>query len=61
MIADESLKMLAEAIDKRVVETGFSPYIPWFHKDKGYPTVGINKKKKNHAVVSTGSVKSLIK
>ena len=45
MIAGESLKMLAEAIDKRVVETGFSPYIPWFHKDKGYPTVGINKEK----------------
>ena len=45
MINDKSLKMLTEAIDKRVVETGFSPYIPWFHKDKGYPTVGINKEK----------------
>lgn len=45
MIKDESLRLFTELIDKRVDETGFSPYIPWFNKDKGYPTVGINKEK----------------
>lgn len=45
MITEESLKMLAEAIDKRVEEIGFSPSIPWFHKDKGYPFIGMNKEK----------------
>ena len=45
MIADESLKLLSTIIDKRVSETGVSPLIPWFNKDKGYPTVGMNKEK----------------
>lgn len=45
MINDKSLKMLADIIDKRFEEIGYSPSTPWFNKDKGYPFIGINKEK----------------
>ena len=44
MITDKSLKMLDEAIKERVSQSNTS-MSTWFNKDKGYPTVGINKEK----------------
>lgn len=44
MITDKSLKMLDEAIKERISQSNSSTDT-WFNKDKGYPSIGINKEK----------------